>query len=330
MVCSYKIGIIIPAYNVEQYIFRALESCICQTYTNIEIVVVDDGSSDATYDVVQSYADKDDRIKLYRQENGGVSSARNRALDMCTSDYILFLDSDDWLELSAVERLTEELVTCGSENALISSSCFYAYFNADREIYKIIPENEKKAMVLSAESALMYVGQHKYNLRSSCYKLFSLKLINEHGLRFDRDIRHGEDGLFVFEYLKKADQFIYFPDPLWDILERPGSATISPYNSTKMSAVTAVEKMLAYDNSEVLTSELKKFHVQRMLYVLVETLIAYPEFKNDMKILRKKLRSCFGSYMFLQKSMKLKLVYLFEVFAFPKLASIVLKRRKRQ
>lgn len=92
---SLMIGVIIPAYNVEKYIFRAIESCIGQTYSNIEVVIVDDGSSDATSDIVKSYADKDERVKLYRQENGGVSSARNRALDMCTADYAMNFSPED-------------------------------------------------------------------------------------------------------------------------------------------------------------------------------------------------------------------------------------------
>ena len=326
----YKIGIIIPAYKVEKYIFRALESCIGQSYPNIEVVVVDDGSPDGTYDVVKSYADKDERIKLYRQENGGVSSARNRALDMCTADYVLFLDSDDWLETDAVEKLVAR-IEGEQEKVLISSGCYYAYFDDNSDIYKIIPENEKESISMSAEEAIMYVGQIKYNLRSSCYKLYSLSVINEYNIRFVREIRHGEDGLFVFEYLKHADRFVFFPDPLWDILERPGSATMSPYNSTKMSAVTAVERMLDYqDNSVELTFELKKFFVQRAIYVLGEALIAQPMPKADIKTLRKKLRGQFWTYMSLQKSLKLKLIYILETFAPKFLAKYLLKRRKKK
>lgn len=327
---SLKVGVIIPAYNVEKYIFRAIESCISQTYSNIEVVIVDDGSSDATSDVVKSYADKDERVKLYRQENGGVSSARNRALDMCTADYVLFLDSDDWLETDAVEKLIAKIEE-GQEKVLISSGCYYAYFDDSSEIYKIIPENEKDSVSMSSKEVLMYVGQTKYNLRSSCYKLYSLNVINENNLRFVREIRHGEDGLFVFEYLKYADRFVYFPDPLWNILERPGSATTSPYNSSKMSAVTAVERMLAYtDNGKELTCELKKFLVQRALYVLGEALVAQPMPKDDVKVLRKMLRGQLWSYMALQKSLKLKLIYILEAFLPKILAKYLLKRRKKK
>lgn len=325
-----KIGIIIPAYKVEQYIFRALDSCIAQTYKNIEVVVVDDGSPDGTFDVIKTYADKDDRIKLYRQENSGVSSARNKALDMCTADYVLFLDSDDWLEPDAVEKLIQRAGSNKEERALISSGCYYAYFNESNEIYKEIPENATIETTLTSDEVLMFVGQSKYNLRSSCYKLFSLDLINENRLRFDPGIRHGEDGLFVFEYLKHADKFVFLPDPLWNILERPGSATMSPYNRSKMSALTAIEKMLAYDNREELQKALRVFYVQRALYVLGDAVCASPIPKEDVKFLRKKLRLEFGMYMKAQKSFKLKILYLLETFAPKKIVAKTIEGRKKK
>lgn len=324
---SYKVGIIIPAYNVEKYIYRAMESCINQTYKNIEIVVVDDGSSDGTYDVVKSYCDKDSRIKLHRQENGGVSSARNRALDMCTSDYVLFLDSDDWLESDTVEKLAQKLEGDQSQRSLISSGCYYAYFDEKGDIYKTIPNNETENIAMSAEEIILYVGQPKYNLRSSCYKLFSLAVINENHLRFVPEIKHGEDGLFVFEYLKCAERFVYFPDPLWNILERPGSATTSPYNSSFLSAITAIEKMMSYPNSERLQGELRVFLVQRAMSLLEYALVADTAPKADIRFLRKKLRENFRGGAIEQRQIKAKVLYMLETLAPESLVAFLLKRR---
>lgn len=323
----YKVGIIIPAYNVEKYIYRAMESCINQTYKNIEIVVVDDGSSDGTYDVVKSYSDKDSRIKLYRQENGGVSSARNRALDMCTSDYVLFLDSDDWLKSDTVEKLVQKLEEGQSQRSLISSGCYYAYFDEKGDIYKTIPDNETENITMSAEEVILYVGQTKYNLRSSCYKLFSMAVIKQNHLKFEPAIRHGEDGLFVFEYLKNADQFVYFPDPLWNILERPGSATTSPYNSSFLSAITAIEKMMSYPNSEKLQGELRVFLVQRAMSVLEHALVADTAPQADIRFLRKKLRENFRAGIIEQRQIKAKVLYVLEAFAPKSLVAFLLKRR---
>ena len=101
------VTIIIPAYNTEQYIHRAIESSIRQTYKNIEIIIVDDGSTDGTLSVAQNYETQDSRVKVLHQENEGVSSARNHGIREAGGEYIMFLDSDDWFEDYAVEILLE-------------------------------------------------------------------------------------------------------------------------------------------------------------------------------------------------------------------------------
>lgn len=324
-----KIGIVIPAYNIESHIFRALESCINQSYDNIEILVVDDGSTDRTYDVIREYRNKDYRIKLFHQENGGVSSARNRALDMCNSDYVLFLDADDWLEIDTVEKLIQRIDNDGNIHSLISSACYYVNSEVGKNFHKVVSDIITPNTKMSSEEALMYIGKREYSLRSSCYKLFSMEVINRNNLRFDVNIKHGEDGLFVFEYLKNVDSFIYFTDPLWNIFRRPGSASRSPYNSFKMSAITAVERMLAYDNSKELSCELKIYYVSRTLGVLSEAFITKTIPQNDIKFMRKKLRQQFWIYMKLQKKIKLKLIYILETFFPSVLVAKILNKRRR-
>ncbi|MBQ6774328.1 MAG: glycosyltransferase family 2 protein [Synergistaceae bacterium] len=99
------ISIIIPAYNTQEYIHRAIESSLRQSYKNIEIIIINDGSTDETLRTAQTYADKDNRIKIFHQENKGVSSARNHGIREARGKYITFLDSDDWFEDDAVEIL---------------------------------------------------------------------------------------------------------------------------------------------------------------------------------------------------------------------------------
>ena len=132
-----------------------------------------------------------------------------------------------------------------------------------------------------------------------------------------------------FIYLKKADGFIYFPDPLWNIFRRSGSASRSPYTGTKMSAVTAVERMLACENGKALSRKLRKFYVQRMLTILGNAFLANKDAGNDILLLRKKLRKNFWSYMILQKSFKLKLIYVLEAFGPKRLARFLLVKRKK-
>lgn len=106
-----KFSIIVPVYNVEKYIKKCLESIINQTYKNFEAIIVNDGTKDNSQIVIDEYVKKDKRIKSYIKENGGLSDARNYGLKHVTGDYILFADSDDWLDLTLLEKLNEEVST---------------------------------------------------------------------------------------------------------------------------------------------------------------------------------------------------------------------------
>ena len=105
------ISVIVPVYNVEYYLKQCLDSIVNQTYRNLEIILVDDGSTDRSGDICDEYAQIDARIKVIHKENGGLSSARNAGLDVCTSggELIAFVDSDDWLELDMFEVLYTNL-----------------------------------------------------------------------------------------------------------------------------------------------------------------------------------------------------------------------------
>ena len=102
------VSVVIPVYNTEKYLEKCLDSVIGQTYGNLEIIIVDDGSSDGSPEICRDYAKKDERVTIISQENKGLAVARNVALDIATGSYIMFVDSDDWLEKEAVERLVFE------------------------------------------------------------------------------------------------------------------------------------------------------------------------------------------------------------------------------
>lgn len=104
------VSVIIPIYNVEQFLSRCLDSVINQTYKNLEIILVNDGSSDNSLEICEDYAKKDNRIKIVNKNNGGLSSARNAGLDICKGKYISFIDSDDWVSLDYIDILYENIV----------------------------------------------------------------------------------------------------------------------------------------------------------------------------------------------------------------------------
>ena len=105
MVDEGKISVVVPVYNVEEYLDQCVESLVGQTYKNLEVILVDDGSPDNCPAMCDEWAERDNRIKVIHKENGGVSSARNAALDIASGDYIGFVDSDDWIEPDMYEIL---------------------------------------------------------------------------------------------------------------------------------------------------------------------------------------------------------------------------------
>ena len=189
-----KVSIIIPAYNLEAYIKKSVLSCIEQSYKNIEIIIVDDGSTDNTWNIIYKMQNLFNNVVAIHKENGGVSSARNLGINNATGDYIVFLDGDDWLEKDAISYLVnhkndnESLICCDRNFASIVSGAVKItpqVTEGEEQIYKNIVE---------------CLAKEKANLQSACYKLFQTSKI-EGKISFKEDIYHGEDGLFVYEYL---------------------------------------------------------------------------------------------------------------------------------
>lgn len=118
---SKLVSIIVPVYNTSGYLCRCLDSIICQTYTKIEIVLIDDGSTDDSYSICQDYASRDERIKVYKQRNRGNNAARKRGLKESSGDYIVFVDSDDWIESDCVSRMMEVASSDSSIDAVFSN-----------------------------------------------------------------------------------------------------------------------------------------------------------------------------------------------------------------
>lgn len=114
-----KVSVIIPIYNVDQYLTKCLESVINQTYKNLEIICVNDCSSDNSYTILEEYFQKDNRIKIiYREKNGGLSAARNSGLDVATGEYIYFIDSDDWIGLDYIDGMVKAIEKANTDIVL--------------------------------------------------------------------------------------------------------------------------------------------------------------------------------------------------------------------
>ena len=233
-----KVSIIVPVYNVEKYLSKCLDSLMRQTYKNIELILVDDGSNDGSNQICSRYAENDSRIKLIVQENKGVSSARNTGLNIASGEYIIFVDSDDWVESEYVEFLVEkireskaDLVVCGYYNDLLNGTV--KQLNVD-----------KLEILMDSQEALIKCFEVKSDMRLMCNKIFRRNIIDENKIRFNEDFTIGEDFHLIFRYIMNSKVVVYNPKPLYHYLQRTDSAMIGEFKESKLSRVKAYEDML--------------------------------------------------------------------------------------
>jgi glycosyltransferase involved in cell wall biosynthesis len=282
--CKPLISVIIPVYNTLDYIQRGIDSVLNQTYENIELVVVNDGSTDGSENLLDKVSLNNPKVTVFHQNNSGVSAARNKGLDLIQGEYVCFLDSDDWLTKDAIEFLYEQIKN--KENTVSACDRNFVYINNGEFIVKRQREVQP-IQYISSEKALLETGTGNLNLQSACYKLFPVSLINQNNrIRFDEDISHGEDGLFVFNVMNRAKGIVFSAEPKWNVLERHNSATNSGYSSKMLTALTAVDNMIYNSNSIKLQDQLKIYYTIRAIgLIIVYSTSKYKE-NNDKKILR--------------------------------------------
>ena len=190
------ISILIPVYNVEHYISTCLDSILSQTYTNLQIVLFDDGSKDQSLAICKEFTYKNKNIEVYHQSNQGVAVTRNHLLEKVKGDYVLFVDSDDWIEIDMVDHL----LTLGVQKDADMVMC-------DRVINDNKPSQTKPIVVeLSQENAIRDFLYHNYFIGSLCNKLIKTTLL--HNLSFHSGISYGEDALFCWQVLQKVNKVV--------------------------------------------------------------------------------------------------------------------------
>lgn len=187
-----KVSILIPVYNVEQYLPQCLDSIIHQTYHNLQIVLIDDGSKDRSWDVMQKYAVRDKRIEIYQQENQGVAVTRNNLLEKIRGDYVLFIDSDDWIELDMVDFLIKKVIETKADVVTCAAVVNDTKVNTD----------DFEEETWSQETVILEFLKHVRINGSLCNKLVKSSLL--HKVSFHCGISYGEDALFCWQLLQKT------------------------------------------------------------------------------------------------------------------------------
>lgn len=241
------ISIIIPIYNAEKYLTDCIDSIINQKYNNLEIILINDGSTDNSQKICEEYANKDKRVKLINQKNQGVSVARNKGIDIASGEIIMFVDSDDIMTDSTIDDVVSKM----NNYDLL---CFgYSELYKDKKI-KIVSSAEiidkkdfENRIVLNNQ-----IGGYLWN------KAFLKSIIEKNNIKFNEEIHFCEDLLFVINYFKYCKKLFYINKSLYLYRMRKSSVSFDFFNTKNISILKSYEKLIEiYSDDPVLSNNLK-------------------------------------------------------------------------
>ena len=226
---SWKVSVIMPAYNSERYIERSVKSVLSQTHTDLELIVVDDGSVDRTPSILRRLAADDKRIRYIRTGNHGPAEARNAALELIAedADFVTFIDADDELLPDALSYALE--AADSGADLILTGYCIVEADGREREY------NEFDCLVRPQDLKTAFARLYKANLLNQVWaKLYSVSLLREHCFRF-KDYLWGEDRLFVFDYLERCSMIAVRSECKYRYIMHNGESLISKFYPKKFS-----------------------------------------------------------------------------------------------
>lgn len=215
---KHLVSIVVPVYNVEKYLNRCVDSIINQSYNNIEILLVDDGSTDSSGKLCDDYLKKDSRIKVIHKQNGGLSDARNFGIDKSTGDYLCFIDSDDWIEKDMIMNLFNSII---NEKSDISICRRYRVYDNQEKIVESF-QTFPKSCVFNNIAGLNYLMSFCGYDMSVCDKMFKSSLFSDVRFPFGKTC---EDSFTTYKLFAKANKISYIDKPLYNYYYRVNSIT---------------------------------------------------------------------------------------------------------
>ena len=199
-----KISVIVPVYNVEQYLHRCVDSILTQSFTDFELLLINDGSKDSSGRICDEYLVKDNRVRVFHKENGGVSSARNMGLDNARGEWVTFVDSDDWIDNTMYQEMYEKVI---HENADISYCDINMIFSSSEKCWKAAKYDSSKIHFLNNFIASEWT--------SLCNILVRRSLFVENQIRNPEDFKFAEDYHVATRLMYFAKKVCYVPKPLY-------------------------------------------------------------------------------------------------------------------
>ena len=249
------ISVVIPAHNAEKTVTACLESILRQDWKALQIVVVDDGSTDRTAELVSAMAQRDPRIELIRQKNGGVSSARNAGLRQCRGEYIRFTDSDDVMAENSLRTLVDTMERTDSDLVIGAYTEVLGRYRTRRSLVKEPRTLEMDAVLRDLDRyAITFYYSVLWN------KLFRRESLERQGISFNEALDWGEDFCFVMNYLREARRVSYVTDLVYEYNRRADGLIMKQFWSSVCHPWANIKKKLTmYDN-------LKQLFIHRGVY----------------------------------------------------------------
>lgn len=241
------ISIIIPVYNVELYVNKCIKSLVKQTYRNLEIILVNDGSTDKSGDICNDWVEYDSRIKVFHKENGGVSSARNLGLKKANGKYIMFVDPDDYCDILYVNKMYNTMKEYNSDITICSYFLDYGD-NIKKNIYPVVSGLYSREEIFG----MLFFGRKKNRNGSMVTALwlgmFKKEIIDNAHIEFDKYIRHEEDWLFFAEYFKYVKKVSIINEPLYYYFQRNDSVMHKYIKPSELSVKNTLYKLDKFRN----------------------------------------------------------------------------------
>lgn len=341
---NVMLSIIVPVYNVEQYIGKCIESIVNQTYKNLEIILVDDGSTDNSGKICDEWARKDKRIKVYHKENGGVSEARNLGIKKSTGEYITFVDSDDDINTDFVDIVIKNIK---KEKYDYIAYNVQKYNENTRYIeYKNMLNTSKLSKTEYIDSIIsIYYSKNKLKGiygPSRCIggKVFRRKIIEDNKIFFDKEIYIMEDGIFILEFLSHASSILLNNKAIYNY-RQIATSTSFRYNNDQLEQYNLIlKKFKEYKkNKNDIYNKLCLELLSTYIYRLYLTFPKYKQFQKQYSCINKKCPEIIPSveksnYKYLKIKHKMILFavkhkYVFSLFLFSKMKTIIKNKRNQ-
>lgn len=254
------VTIVVPVYKVEKYIDKCINSILNQTYKNLEIILVDDGSPDTCKEICDNYAKQDIRIKVIHKENGGLSDARNAGIDVATGRFISFVDSDDYIDSEYIELLYRSITKDKSDMAISSHKVIY-------ENGTILEKATGEESILNSKEVLKRILYDDGIDLSAWAKLYKIELFQE--IRYPKG-RLFEDAATTYKLIDKSNQISINSKSTYNYIIRNNSITNEQFSPSKMDLIISTEEMCNYIKNKY--PDLEKACARRLMYAYLSTL----------------------------------------------------------